>query len=248
MTAVALIGCGSIGGAVVAALRAGAVPGARHVGTIGRRGVTDAEDAPTTVDAVLTRADLVVEAAGPDALRRWGPQVIAAGPDLLVMSVGALAVDGFGAELDAAGPGRVLVSSGAIGGLDIIGAARRAGALRSVRLTTTKPAAALGIDTDEPVDVFHGGARAAVAAHPRSLNVAAALALAAGSWDIVEVTLRADPAATTNHHEVEVEGEAGCYRIDAQNEPSLTTPTTSGITVGAVLRAIGDRSTAWSFA
>lgn len=248
MTTVGLIGCGSIGGAVVTALRAGIVPGARHIGTIGRSGATDDTDAPTSGHAVLAAADLIVEAAGPDALRRWGPRVIAAGPDLLVMSVGALAVDGFTAELQAAGPGRVLVSSGAIGGLDIIGAARRAGVIRSVRLTTTKPAAALGIVADEPVEVFHGDARAAVAAHPRSLNVAAAVALAAGSWDIVEVILRADPAATANHHQVDVEGEAGCYRIDARNEPSITTPTTSGITVGAVLRAIDDRDTAWSFA
>ncbi|HEY8524457.1 MAG TPA: aspartate dehydrogenase domain-containing protein [Acidimicrobiales bacterium] len=280
MTAITLIGRGAIGGAVAAALAAGAVPGARHVATILRDGACTPDGRPLAPDAAVAAADLVVEAAGPEAVDRWGPAVVAAGKDLLVVSVGALVADGLVERLRA-GPGRILVSSGAIGGLDLIRAAARAGAIRSVRLTTVKPAAALGVAPADPpagptadpstagspaggtpgagtpagppgpVEVFAGTARDAVVAHPRSLNVAATLALACGSWDAVEVRLLADPAATANTHTVEVDGEAGTYRLEARNRPSPTTPTTSGVTAAAVLRAIADRTAPadqWSFA
>lgn len=255
MTAVTLIGGGAIGGTVAAALAGGAVPGARHVATITRDGACTPEDRPLPPDEAIAAADLVVEAAGPDALRRWGPTVVAAGRDLLVLSVGALAADGLVAELRS-GPGRVAVSSGAIGGLDLIRAAAQAGAVRSVRLTTVKPASALGLAPDGagepgPVELYTGPARDAVAAHPRSLNIAATLALACGSWDAVQVRLVADPAATANVHTVEVDGEAGTYCIVARNHPSPATPTTSAVTAAAVLRAIADRTAPadrWAFA
>jgi aspartate dehydrogenase len=251
VTAITLIGRGAIGATVAAALAAGEVPGARHVATVTRDGACRPDGRTLPVDAALRAADLVVEAAGPDAVRQWGPAVVAAGRDLLVVSVGALAADALVARLRA-GPGRVLVSSGAIGGLDLIRAAARAGEIRSVRLTTTKPAAALGIHrTDGPVEVYAGPARGAVEAHPRSLNVAATLALACGSWDPVEVRLVADPAATANTHTVEVDGEAGTYRIEARNRPSAANPATSGVTAAAVLRAIADHTAPtgqWCFA
>jgi aspartate dehydrogenase len=263
VTAITLIGRGAIGGTVAAALAAGAVPAARHVATIARDGACRPGGGPLPVDEAIQAADLVVEAAGAEAVRQWGPAVVAAGRDLLVVSVGALAADPLVARLRA-GPGRVLVSSGAIGGLDLIRAAARAGAIRSVRLTTVKPAAALGVPPAEepvgpgdaaapagPVELYAGPARGAVEAYPRSLNVAATLALACGSWDPVEVRLVADPAATVNAHTVEVDGEAGTYRIEARNRPSPATPTTSGVTAAAVLRAIADRTAPtgeWCFA
>lgn len=143
-----------------------------------------------------------------------------------------------------------LIGCGAIGGTvaHALTVGEVAGARHVGTLKTVKPAGTLGIDPDHVTEVFCGTARDAVRAHPRGLNVAASIALACGSWDAVAVHLLAYPGATTNSHTVEVEGDAGTYRIEAHNRQSPTTPTTSAVTVGAVLQAIGERTNAWTFA
>jgi aspartate dehydrogenase len=73
---------------------------------------------------------------------------------------------------------------------------------------------------------------------PRSTNVAAAVALAVGAWDVVEAVLLADPAATLTRHEIAATGPAGEYRFEIRNRPSPRTPTTSEIVPYAVLRTL----------
>lgn len=82
---------------------------------------------------------IVIEAAGHEAVLRYGADILRRGVGLLVASVGALAHPGVGADLvAAAAPGAELwIASGAVAGIDGLLAARTAG-LRSVTHTSWK--------------------------------------------------------------------------------------------------------------
>ncbi|MET7996715.1 aspartate dehydrogenase domain-containing protein [Amycolatopsis sp. NPDC005232] len=251
MLSVSVLGCGAIGGVVARALQAGEVPGVVLAG-VAHRDPVDPPDLPVIDEAaLLVSSDLVVECAGHAALSGTGPSVVAAGLDLFVTSVGALA-DADLLRTLSAGPGRVQLTTGAIGGLDLIRSAAAMGGLRRVRITTTKRPEILGqkwmTDTElsrlgsatEPLVLREGSAREIATAFPRSANVAASVALAAGDWEVVEAAVVADPGAERTTHVIEAEGNAGRYRFEIENLPSEQTPTTSAVVPYAVLRAIGE--------
>ncbi|MDQ0376023.1 aspartate dehydrogenase domain-containing protein [Amycolatopsis thermophila] len=243
-----VIGAGSIGGVVARALRDGGVPGATLSGVVDPAGPADLP--VVRPDELLSTSDLVVEAAGQRALAELGPRVLAAGLDLLVVSVGALADDALLETLLSAGPGELHLSTGAIGGLDLLRAAARMAPLARVTIETTKLAANLVQPwmtaaeaerlrtTEVPVELLRGAAREVTAAFPKSANVAASVALAAGSWDVVEAAVIADPAATVTSHVITAEGPAGSYRFEIRNRPSPVTPTSSEVVPHAVLSAL----------
>lgn len=273
MIGVGIIGHGAIGSVIADALGRGAVPGCRLAGVLrrsgpasvapvrpqsGRRtspGLAGARAAVASIGELVAASDVVVEAAGAEALADHGPAVVGAGTDLLVVSVGALADDGLRARLTSSGPdgGRLLLSSGAIGGLDLLRAAALMGAVHSVRLTTTKRPSALerpwmsGAERTRlqearaPVSVFAGVAREAVRRFPESANVAATLALATTGFDATRVELVADPGTPTVRHHIEVEADAGRYELTIENTPSAN-PRTSAVTPYAVLRSLTDLS------
>lgn len=246
---VGLLGYGAINRAVVRQLVDGAVPGAHLRAVLTQH--PDAVPEPFAVDDVrdlVQESDIVLEAAGHDALAAYGCDILENGCDLLAVSIGALVDPALLEKLDAAGPGRLLLTSGAIGGLDLLQAAARAGAFDRVALTTTKRSAELvqpWMDEAEcarvcdgsRVEVFRGTAAEAARLFPRSLNVAAAIALAVGSWDFVEVTLIGDASATTTTHRVEAAGPTGDYAFELCNIVS-SNPTTSALTAHAALRGI----------
>ncbi|MFC9977284.1 aspartate dehydrogenase domain-containing protein [Spirillospora sp. NPDC127200] len=247
---VAVVGCGAIGGIVARALAGGEVPGARLAGVVdpaGGRGLPE-----LTLDRAVAEADLVVEAAGQRVLAEIGPRVVASGTDLLVVSIGSLTDDALRAELYEAGPGRVHLVTGAIGGLDMLRSAVRMGPLERVRIVTTKKPPGLvqaWMDESEaervrgaagPVEVARGPAREIAAAFPKSTNVAAAVALAVGDWDVVEAVVVADPDAALTSHVITASGPAGDYRFEIRNRPSPDNPTTSQVVPYAVLKAVGD--------
>ena len=155
------------------------------------------------VHDLVDGADVVLEAAGHEALAAHGPAIIEAGCDLLAVSVGALVDPVLLAVLDAGGPGRLLLTSGAIGGLDLLQAAARAGASTAGRADHDETVVRVGAIVDgrrrTRTPVRHRAGRGvprhrdqAARRFPRSLNVVAAVALAVGSWDVVDVTLIGD--------------------------------------------------------
>jgi aspartate dehydrogenase len=256
MTRVGVIGHGTIGSVVAAELASGRMAGCELAGVLARSPRGGQPMPATTLDELIERSDIVVEAAGHTAVADHGPTVLAAGVDLLVVSVGALIDDELRATLiDAAKPARLLLSAGAIGGLGLLRAAALMGSIDSVRLTTTKAPAALLAGwmtpslTEElrtataPVAVFEGTAREAVAHFPMSVNVAATLALATLGLDRTRVTIIADASAQRVRHVIEVEGDAGRYELHIDNTPS-SNPRTSAITPYNVLRALCDMSDA----
>lgn len=247
---IAVVGCGAIGGTVARAIAAGEVVGAELVGVVHNVGA-DPQGLPVLGIADAVReADLVVECAGQNALAEVAPLVLDAGKDLLVVSVGALADDAVFAAVVGSSAGRVYLSTGAVGGLDVLSAAARMAPLSDVRITTTKiahalvqpwmsePEAMLLRRAREPVELLRGPARKVTAAFPTSTNVAASVALACGSWDVVEAAVVADPEARRTSHVITAEGQAGSYRFEITNRPSEENPRSSGVVPYAVLRAL----------
>lgn len=201
-------------------------------------------------------ADLVIECASSSAVRVHGPGITGAGTDLLVASLGAL-VDGQLLGMLTAGPGRCHFSTGAIGGLDLIRAS--AGTIKSIELETRKlPGALLHPGLSDrlraaivrsqafgaPTPVFSGSVAEAVQCFPSNINVAAALGLAAGDMDLVDVGIIADPDAEMTSHTITVRGDGGHHRFEIQNFPDPHNPATSALTarsiVSGVLRLAGE--------
>ncbi len=98
------------------------------------------------------KPDIIIEAAGHDALVVFGAEILKKGIDLLVLSAGALGrkwgheekaeslMEEFQQVLGEKKSGRLLISTGAIGGLDILGAAKLAGKIASAEIISEKPA------------------------------------------------------------------------------------------------------------
>jgi aspartate dehydrogenase len=262
-----LVGCGSIGGAVVRAIERGSLP---EVKLIGIADHMESEVAatlaarlkcPFLVDVpslLRLKPDLVLETASADAVRRYASDIFDCGADLMMISVGALADTEF---LDAliekakAKNRRLHIPSGAIGGLDLIKAAAVDG-LEECRLTTTKPPRALAgapyvrqqslnLETiKDATTIFEGTAQQAVRSFPQNTNIAATISLAGLGLERTRVKIVADPAATRNVHEVFLRGKFGEATIRLANQPSLENPKSSGLaslSVIATLRCVSQQ-------
>lgn len=248
---VAVIGIGTIGGYLVRAIQEG------RAGSVSVVAVADLPEVEARLKQVAARhrcawttdalsvldhkPDIVIEAAGPQAVRQYAIPLLSRGVDVLIMSAAALADPEFLCELEEAvrrTERRVYVPSGAIGGLDVLRAAAVDG-LDEARLTTSKPPAGLRgapwflehpLDLDAitaPTVVFQGSVPEAVRAFPQNVNVAAILNLAAVGTPIISVCVVADPMSTRNVQEIYARGTFGDMTLRIANVPSPENPKTS---------------------
>ncbi|WP_181149789.1 aspartate dehydrogenase domain-containing protein [Arthrobacter sp. MYb227] len=250
---VVLLGYGAIGKSLHQMLEAH--PGRINVlGVVGRNSASDdhvlAQTRQTStglsvlgLNQALEGADIIAECASPAAVTELGPRIITSGTDLLVASLGALVDEQVRSNIMDAGPGRAYLSTGAIGGLDLIRAA--GDTIKAITLRTSKHPYGLlhpGLDEatrdsiTEVVElgdsriVFEGTVADAVTLFPSNINVAAALGLAAGNFDLVRVRIVADPSAELTRHTIAVRGSGGSYDFDIQNIPDPHNPATSVLT------------------
>lgn len=251
---IGIIGCGTIGSQLASAVDAGQVKNATLVslfdivtGSAKNLG-SKLQSAPKAFDDfegfMSQDCDVVVEAASQEAARKFAKPVLDAGRDLLLMSAGALADRELLASLQAS-KGRIYVPTGAIAGIDAIRAVKHL--LETVTLTTTKaPKALAGAPFFETSDIkldvikektviYEGPAADAVRKFPANVNVAAVLSLAGIGFDRTRVRIVADPAFTTNQHEITATGSFGKFQFTVNNVPSPGNPKTSYL---AVLSAI----------
>jgi aspartate dehydrogenase len=101
-------------------------------------------------------------------------------------------------------------------------------------LTTRKPPRSLGeiegIDLErlkEPLVIFEGPAKEAVAKFPQNVNVAATISLAGIGPERTLVRVVADPAIGQNIHEIRARGAFGSFEIRLANLPNPDNPKTS---------------------
>lgn len=203
-----------------------------------------------SVEEVLQFApDLVVEAAGHEALAAHAGLCLAAGITVLAVSVGALADDALLQRLLAAaqrGRSRLKLSSGAIGALDYLHAVQGVADLQ-VSYESRKPPSAwaeelhalgLGAALREPVLLFEGDAREAARRYPQNANVAASLALAGTGFARTRVRIVVDPQARGNSHRITASGAFGEMVTSITNQPSAANPKTSAVVGLSLLAAI----------
>jgi aspartate dehydrogenase len=246
---IGIVGCGTIGSALASYISRHLSHRARLAGLCdlhvarARHLAQSLTPRPSVlpVSVLIQRSALIVEAASAAAVPMLVRRATAAGRDLLVMSAGGLLQEPALVRLAEARRCRLCVPSGALPGIDGIKAARR-GRLRRIVLTTRKPPAALAgapglhrrrIALDRlrrPTLVFEGSPRQAVRAFPQNVNICATVALAAGRCPIT-VRVIAVPGLRRNVHQLEVVGDAGVFRVQAENLPDGGNPKTSRLAV-----------------
>lgn len=245
---VGIIGCGAIGSEIAKA--ASQLKGVRQVllFDVDPDATSHLRDLPRVKvarsgKAVVTAADLVIEAANKGVVQTDVKQALAQGKKVMLLTVGALADDDLREELlglAVKNGGKIYVPSGAVMGVDGVKAASEAD-LKSVTLVTTKPPAGLDKKLDRWTLLFSGPAREAVQRFPKNVNVAATLSLAGLGFDQTHVQVAVDPLATRNSHKVIIEGNFGRARIEVENLPSPGNPATSylaSLSAIALLRRI----------
>lgn len=252
MIKVGIVGMGVIGTHIAKAIANG-IPGLAVAGVSVRSPTTAGGFAAFSIDELIQRSDLIVEAATQAALREFGPSVLGRGRDLMVLSVGGLiGVMDEWARLAEQGGCRILVPSGAIAGLDGMKGARE-GAITSVTMETRKPPRGLAgapyivaqrIDLEairSETLIFEGAATEAVQAFPANVNVVAALSLAGVGPQRTRIKIFAVPGLERNQHRIIIEGEFGRLRIEVENVPSENPRTgkLSYLSAIAMLRELG---------
>lgn len=256
---VGLIGFGTVGAAFTAAARSGAAGRCAVRGVLIRGASGDAARAAVEADCLVTTdvdaflalgLDLIIEAAGQEAVRTCGIQALERGTSLMVTSVGALADDNLRQSLVAAAEvsgARVFVPSGAIAGLDGIAAGAVGQVEKVIHITRKPPGAWKGtsaegqVDLDsltEPTVIYEGTPRESAGLYPANVNVQTAVALAGIGLDKTHVQVVADPTIDRNIHEITVRGEFGELSITVRNVPSAGNAKTGRLTAMAVIKAV----------
>jgi len=257
MLNIALIGCGAIGQALLQLIIQDqdlrvthiVVP-AEVVDNTRKTAQFLAKDAQVQDRLPTEGIDLVVEAAGHEAIKAHVLDALSRGTPAIIASSGALSEDGLVETLEAAarkGQCQVHLISGAMGAVDAIASAG-VGGLDSVVYTGRKPPKAWlqtpaekQFDLEaltEPTVIFTGSARDAAREYPKNANVASTISLAGLGLDTTQVQLIADPSTSSNTHTVQASGAFGELSFTMSNRPLPQNPKTSALTVYSLVRTI----------
>ena len=265
---VAVIGCGALGSLIASGIVRDLAESWELSGVLARR-VQSAEAlaaglgvrAFAKVDELLAaRPDMVVEAAGVEAVRLHAEEVLLGGSSFVVLSAGALADGELTLRLRRAaerGGGALYVVSGAVGGFDLLQARafrqrqlERAGRLPQpgqefhVRVDNVKAPGSLNgaphlqgrsLPEDGREEIFRGSAAQAIAGFPKNVNVAVAAALASSGMDEAAVSIVSDPDISENTHRIVAEGFGVRADMTFASLPDAENPRSSTLSAWSVL-------------
>ena len=250
-------GLGAIGLALARAVDDGRIPGLQLVGASVRdqakaqRAIEAFRSPPRLVDfaTLAETADVIVECLPSSQFIAIATPAIARGRIFMPLSVGKL-IDHMDLVERARETGaRIIVPTGALLGLDAVRATAE-GNIASVKIITRKPPGGLagapllvqrGLSVEgltEPLLVFEGTARDAIAGFPANVNVAVALSLAGIGPDRTRCEIWADPRVTRNTHTVVVKSDSSDLTMTIENIPSEENPRTGKITALSALAAL----------
>ncbi len=176
-------------------------------------------------------ANVIVEAAGQQAVQEYYEKLLASKADFIIMSTGALL------GMDTSSP-KLHFPAGAIGGLDALSAAENAG-IDELTLTSRKNPIALGKTSTKESIVYEGYAEEAAKQFPREMNVAATLALTVKPAK-VKVKVVSDPAVKRNTHEIHVKWRFGEMTMRFANDPHPDNPHTSALAAWSAIKLLQD--------
>lgn len=198
--------------------------------------------------------DLVVEAAGRDAVAAWGPAALRNSPAFVVSSTSALTDEALLNQLlavaESAGS-QLIVPPGALAGVEALAAASILPLDEVVHRIVKPPEAWKGTEAERlvalsdltaPALFFAGAARDAAARFPQNANVAVISALAGIGLDRTRVELVADPGAQRNRHELTARGDFGNLSVSIENRPLAANPKSSDMAALSLVRLIENRS------
>jgi len=206
------------------------------------RQLNDPSLAKETFQDLLDHCNFIVEAVSSPKTISLIEAVLTQKKSILVLSVGQLLKADHLFQLAKKNRCRILVPSGAIAGIDSLKACARLG-FSKITLTTRKPVSGFkgnpyiqrrGIVLDQIKDetvIFEGTVDEAVQAFPQNINVAATLALATRSKDLITVRISASPHLTKNSHEIEAVGDFGRVVTRTENAVCPDNPKTSYLAV-----------------
>lgn len=204
-------------------------------------------------DLAATQPDVVAEAAGRASVAPWGQAALEAGADFVVSSVSAFADATVLESLRATAVengAHVHIQPGALGGIDALAGARLMGIDQVEHRITKPPGAWLGTEAEvlcaldeltNPEVFFTANAAETASRFPKNANVAMTTALAGLGPTATTITLVADPAATTNRHEIAAYGAFGRLNVSIANSPLPDNPKTSAMAALNLVRSIQNR-------
>lgn len=194
--------------------------------------------------------DVIVEAAGHNAVFQYGEKALSSGSHFMIISVGALADQVlYDSLLNTAKKNKtqLIIPSAAIGGLDRV-TAGSLGKIDDITLITRKPTKSwYGTIAEEKVDLetisepyclFEGNARVAAKLYPENVNVSAALSLAGVGFEKTNVQIYVDPTISRNKHTIVAQGVFGKMEISIENSPFKENPKSSPIVAMSVVKII----------
>ncbi len=212
-------------------------------------GMLERGNVAVSLEDLVTRSDLVIEAASGKVVAELLKLVLSRKKDAMIMSIGGLlGNENLIAEFRKAGLALIL-PSGAIAGIDGLKSFKCAD-IQTVTLTTRKSPKSIagaaylsrnGIDVNlikEETLVFKGSAKEAVAAFPKNINVSALLSIAGIGAEKTMVKIIVSPEYTNNTHEIEITGSPGKLTVRAENVPSPDNPKTSYLAALSAVRSL----------
>ena len=255
MTTIGIVGCGTIGQALLKASEAGSLT-LPIMGIASRTeesaraflGTLNHPPEYCTRTELIAKSDLIGEAAGGEVIPELACETFHSGKDLMAISVGALVAHPEILDMAEERCCKIYAPSGAIAGLDGIKSAS-VGRIDSVIMTTRKPLEALegspylvgrGISVlglTEEQEIFSGTAREACVGFPANVNVSAAVSFAGIGPDRTQIRIIAAPELDRNCHDIVVEGEFGRLHIEIENIPTEN-PRTGKLTVMSIIRTL----------
>lgn len=254
---IGIVGCGAIGSSLAKAIKRNFRPEAELAalydidsnksGRLSRLVSKNRGLAVASLEKLINKSDLVIEAASAKCSNHVARQALAKKRDIMIMSVGGI-VDHFKeiSALARKNNARVHIPSGAISGIDALKAAR-IGKIKRVVLSTRKnPLSFKGVKYVEDKGIrlekikkdkilFSGPAQQAVKYFPQNINVAAILSLAGIGAKKTVVRIIASPSTTKNIHEIRIDSVAAGILTRTENVLHPQNPKTSYL---AVLSAI----------
>jgi aspartate dehydrogenase len=253
----ALAGLGAIGLPVARRVDAGGIPGLSLVAVSvrdeakARKAMAQFQSQPRLMAAASLAevADVIVECFPSKHFLDVAEPAIERGRIFMPLSVGALIDHMHLVDRAAATGARIIVPTGALLGLDAVRATAE-GKIASATITTRKPPAGLagapllverGLSVEglkEPLRVFAGSAREAIAGFPANVNVSVALSLAGIGPDRTQIEIWADPGVTRNTHTVTVRSDSSDLTMTIENLTDTENPRTGRITALSVLAAL----------
>ncbi|MGQ0528173.1 MAG: aspartate dehydrogenase [Alphaproteobacteria bacterium] len=242
---IGIAGLGAIGSAVARALAAG-IPGYDWVAASEPHPRGDFNIEYVDFEELAKRCDLIVECLPARLVPALTREVFMCGKDMIVISSAALILYPEILATHRQSKSRIIVPSGALVGIDGVNALAQTG-IKSAIIRSTKPPKGLAAapyiaekDIDlsslkEKTRIFAGNTLEAARGFPANVNVAATLSLAGIGPERTMVEVWADPAATTNSHEIEVTSEFSVLRARIENKPDPANPKSSMLAAQSII-------------